>query len=89
MKLKILNERDNYLELEIEDNAGDPHTIPSLISFYLNQDKTVEFAAYKPPHPLRGNPIIIIRAKNPKNAFKKAIKKAIKELEEIERELFD
>ena len=84
-----ISERTGYLEVEIIDDVGDPHTIPSLVAHFLNKDEEVEFAAYKPPHPLRGNPHLIIRAKDPRKALKKAIENAIKALREVERELID
>ena len=60
MEVKILvNEKDN-LELEL---VGADQSLAQLIAERLNQEKGVEFAAYKMEHPLVGSPKVTVKTK--------------------------
>jgi DNA-directed RNA polymerase subunit L len=75
MEIKILKEEKNELDLEI-----DSLTIAELLRVYLNKEGA-DMAAWKREHPTK-NPILHIKADNPKKLVKKAIESIEKELEE-------
>ena len=83
--IKILKSEANLLEMEILDE--DKHTIPNLIIKYLLNDKRVEYAGYRIPHPLVSYPRIIVRTKEkykPIDVLKDIIQKILKDLNEFE-----
>ncbi len=80
MEVKILeNEKDSML-VEI-----DGLTIVELLRVYLNKDSSVGFAAWRRDHPTE-NPILSIKAKNPKKSLKDAISAVVKDLGKVEKD---
>ena len=84
MEIKILKDEDEYLELMINaDDVG----FTNLVVEHLLESKGVNFAASSYEHPLRGNPIIKIKAKDPHKELKKALEGMKDTLEKFEKEL--
>lgn len=77
MDIKILKEEKDSIEVEL-DNL----TIAEVLRVYLNQNSDVSFAAWKREHPTK-NPILAVKAKNPKKAIKDAVSASTKELDKI------
>ena len=84
MELKILKEEDDYLELMM---MGEDLGFSTLVVEKALESKSVTFAATSYEHPLKGNPIIKIKAKDTHKELKKAIEGVKDELEKFEKEL--
>ncbi len=82
MKLKVQEEKNNELIIEIE---GEEHSFPALVAWALLQDPNVEFAVYDKEHPLVGNAKLYIKTKrgNPWDALKKAVSTIESEFAEL------
>jgi DNA-directed RNA polymerase subunit L len=84
MKL-LINEVDkNTIEVDID---GSKHTLPNILRKELWNDSTVTFSAYNKEHPYVGNPVLIVKAKDPKKSLKEAIKRTKKIFEDMEKEI--
>lgn len=79
MEVKIIKDEKNELDLEINSL-----TIAELLRVYLNKED-VEMVAWKRDHP-KTNPVLHIKADNPKKAVKKAISTIEKELKQAHDE---
>lgn len=84
MQLDVKKTSSNEMHFIIK---GERHTLPNLLRETLLQDDTVEFAAYKLPHPLGNDAEFIVKTKgkNPKKAIADALKKIEKQLSEFEK----
>jgi DNA-directed RNA polymerase subunit L len=80
MDLKILKEDKEEIEVEI-DNV----TLAEVLRVYLNENSNVSFAAWKREHPTK-NPVLKVKAKNPKKAIKEAVSTVSKELDKVEKD---
>ncbi|MBS3068138.1 DNA-directed RNA polymerase subunit L [Candidatus Micrarchaeota archaeon] len=60
MEVNILNSDKKTLELEF---VGVDHVIPQLLAVSLNNDKDVEFAAYKIDHVIDAKPRLFVKTK--------------------------
>lgn len=82
MNLEIIKSEKNFLELKY---TGDAHTILNLIKRRLLEDKSVEFAGYNKPHPLKEESVLVIRTKkgNPEKTLKNAVKSIVKDLQSL------
>ncbi|XES76567.1 MAG: RpoL/Rpb11 RNA polymerase subunit family protein [Candidatus Bathyarchaeia archaeon] len=58
MKIRILNQTDNELKIEIE---GAGHGVCNLLQKKLLENKKIDQAGYDVPHPLASNPVIYLR----------------------------
>jgi DNA-directed RNA polymerase subunit L len=84
MELKILKDEDDYLEIMLmNEDLG----FANLIVEKLLSIKHVNFAAAQYEHPLKGNPIIKIKSKEPYKDLKKAIEGVREEFTELEKAL--
>jgi DNA-directed RNA polymerase subunit L len=88
MKLKIVKEEDDYVEIAVE---GEEHSLLNALRDILLEDKKVEFAAYYIDHPQVGIPRIMIRTKegSPIAALREAVKKLRKRADEFREEIKD
>ena len=84
MKAIIKEEKEDMLVVEIE---GARHTLPNILREQLWNYKEVEFVGYSKDHPDLGNPVLVVRGKNPKKLLKKAIKDLRSQLKEIRKEI--
>jgi DNA-directed RNA polymerase subunit L len=80
MDLKILKDDKDEIEVEL-DNV----TLAEVLRVYLNEDSDVSFVAWKREHPTK-NPVLKVKAKNPKKSIKDAVSVVIKELDRIEKD---
>ena len=80
MDLKILKEDKEEIELELSNV-----TLAEVLRVYLNEDSSVSFVAWKREHPTK-DPVLKVKAKNPKKAIKDAVSTVIKELDKIEKD---
>ncbi|MCD6513931.1 MAG: DNA-directed RNA polymerase subunit L [Candidatus Asgardarchaeum sp.] len=76
MKLKILKETKNEIEIEIQDLT---HTLANVINKKLNDLPDVKFAGYTMTHPLVPRPIFKVIT-NSKISARDAIIKALQEV---------
>ena len=81
MDIKILNESQNEIELQLGDL-----TLSEVLRVYLNQDSCVEFAAWKRNH---ASEPIVLRVETKGKSAKKAIEDAIKQIEKESTKLLD
>ena len=65
MEIKIIEEKGNRIEFEIDESAG---FLNALKKELLN-DSDVKVATYSVKHPLVGKPTIIVEASNPRKAL--------------------
>ncbi len=84
MDIKVLKEEDNFLELML---VGEDVGFANVVVDRLAQSKGVTFAAAAYEHPLRGNPIIRLKAKAPHKELKKALESVKEDLEDFEKTL--
>lgn len=88
MKLKVLNETDNEIRVEVQ---GEGHTFCNALQDVLLSDKDVEFAGYSIDHPLISEPVIFVRTRkssNPRAVLIKAAEKLKSQTDEI-RQAFE
>ena len=79
--IKVLADEKDYLEVMLEnEDVG----FSNLLVEKLLKEKDVTFAASAYDHPLRGNPVLKIKGKNPRKHLKDAIHEARKELEDLQ-----
>ncbi len=71
MDIKIVEEKGNRLEFEIDENVGFLNALKS----ELLTDDDVKVATYFVKHPLVGKPKMIIEASDPRKALKAAVER--------------
>ncbi len=83
MEVRILTDKKNELELEfIDADRG----LIQYLSDELNKKEEVEFAAYNLEHPIVSNPVLIIKAKDPKKMLKEVLDELEKEVKKFSKE---
>ena len=65
MEIKIVEEKGNKLEFEIDENVG----FLNVLKKELLNDDSVKVATYFVKHPLVGKPKMIVEADDPKKAL--------------------
>ena len=82
MKLKVLEEKDNELTIEI---TGEEHSFPALLAWALLKDPNVEFAVYDKEHPLLGHAKLYVKTRKstPWHALEKSINTIESEFSDI------
>lgn len=86
MKVKILNESPNKLEIEIAD---EDHTLGNLLRSKLLKEKKVKHAGYQIVHPLTGGIKLLIQTEGsakPRDALLKALSDIEEETKEFQKE---
>lgn len=73
--VNVIENKKHRLVFEI---IGEDHTISNLLREELWNDEDVKVAAYKIPHPLKGNPKFIVETKQ--GSALEAVEKAISRL---------
>jgi len=73
MKLNIVNEEDDRLEMEV---GGEGHTLLNLLQSFLLANKDVEMAGYSKPHPLMDRSVLYVHTKKGKDQRKVLLKSA-------------
>lgn len=82
MKVKILSEATNRLEIEIAD---EDHTLGNLLRSKLLKDKKVKHAGYQIVHPLTGGIKLLIQTEG-SGTPRDALLRALSEIEEETKE---
>ena len=82
MEIKIIEENENYLEIECDCDFS----LLFYLSELLNKEKGVSAKAFK-DHPLFAKPRLIVESENPKEKLKEAIKKFRKQISEVKKAL--
>jgi DNA-directed RNA polymerase subunit L len=85
MKVKILSEATNRLEIEIAD---EDHTLGNLLRSKLLKDKKVKHAGYQIVHPLTGGIKLLIQTEgsaNPRDALLRALSEIEGETKEFQQ----
>lgn len=82
VEIKVLELTDDYIRLVVK---GEDHTLLNLLTHYLLEDEEVLLAKYHIPHPLTGEPELVVRTngKSPVQAIKEANERIIKATEEL------
>ena len=80
MEIDVLKQEKDSIEFQL-DNL----TLAEILRVYLNKDSEVKFAAWRRDHPTK-NPILAVKAKNPKKAIKDAVSAIVKDLDKIEKD---
>ena len=75
--MQVVNERDDYLEINISDVDV---SIVGSVSEYLNTLEGVEYAGYRIEHPLTGNTTLVVKTNPAKLKARDAVKKALTNL---------
>ena len=78
--MKVIKDTKNELEIEV---TGETHSLCNALRKTLMTDKDVESAAYSIDHPIVGEPILYIKAKNPRKSLKKAAETIKKQCDEF------
>lgn len=83
LKIKVKKHGKDGIEVTIE---GARHTLPNILRNELWNDSSVTFAAYEKPHPLVGNPRLVVRGKDPKKSLIEAIKRVEENFKRFEKD---
>jgi DNA-directed RNA polymerase subunit L len=84
LKIEVLNsEKDRFDVLLHGEDLG----FANMIVEKLLESKSVSFAAAEYDHPIKGNPIIRVKAKDAKKELAKAVESVEKELSEARAQL--
>ena len=84
MKIRILEEDKDKLILEI---SGARHTLPNLLREQLWKCEDTEFVGYSKDHPDLGDPVLVVRGKNPRKILKKAVEDLRKDIKSLRNEI--
>jgi len=68
MKLEVIENEDEKLKIRIPDA-----TLITLVNENVWQQKGIDVSAYAPEHTYLSQPVLLVRAKNPKKAVLDAI----------------
>lgn len=82
--MEVIKEDKENMEFKLD---GEDSGIAALITEKLLQSSEVKFASSEVDHPLKGNPVIHVMAKEPKKELSKALDKVQEELGELQKEL--
>lgn len=82
MEIKVLEKSKTKLVFEL---IGEDHTLCNAIKEELNTDSSVKMAAYKIEHPSTSQPVLFIEADDAPKALDSAIKRAKKNLDDLEK----
>ncbi len=82
MELRILEENDDMLKVEIDDV-----TLVNLLNEKVWKQRGIEFSAYKIEHPYLAKPVITVKSKNPKKALIEAADKIIEDVDALRKKL--
>ena len=82
MEIKIVSEKENYLEIEVDTDES----LLNYLAELINNHKGYSAKAYK-DHPLFEKPRLIIQGKNPREILKESIKEFRKEITTIKKSL--
>ena len=80
MNIKILEQEKDSIKVEV-----DSLTIVEILRVYLNKDSSVSFAAWRRDHPTK-NPVLSVKAKNPKKSIKDAVSAITKDLDKVSKD---
>jgi DNA-directed RNA polymerase subunit L len=88
MEVKVVTKEKNVLELEF---GGGDQSLAQVLAEKLNQDKDVEFAAYKVDHPIVALPRLIVRTKkgDPTKLVLAKLKEMKKEVTDFRKQFID
>ncbi len=85
MKIKVLSEDENRLEIEI---ANEDHTLGNLLRSKLLKEKKVKHAGYQIIHPLTGGIKLLVQTEGglkPRDALLKALSDIEEETKEFQQ----
>jgi DNA-directed RNA polymerase subunit L len=82
MEIRILEESDDMMKVEIDDV-----TLVNLLNEKIWKQRGIEFSAYNIEHPYLSKPVITVRSKNPKKALIDAADKIIDDVDAIRKKL--
>ncbi|MFQ5405707.1 MAG: RpoL/Rpb11 RNA polymerase subunit family protein [Candidatus Micrarchaeia archaeon] len=84
MNVETLKDEEGFLEVKL---SGEDLGVASLVVERLLHNKSVAFAGAKLDHPIKGNPVITVKAKNAKKELQKAVSEVAKDMDKLQKEL--
>ncbi|MCL7398090.1 MAG: hypothetical protein LZ165_03465 [Thaumarchaeota archaeon] len=84
MKLSVVKERDDYVELIIK---GEDQSVLDALSEFLQRMQGVEYAGHALLHPLTGEIRFVVKTKSQEIKARDALLKALEELADITEKL--
>ncbi|KSW11725.1 DNA-directed RNA polymerase subunit L [Pyrodictium occultum] len=84
-KVKLLKREGNSVELEL---VGEDHTMANLIAKYAIRKPGVVYSSYMIPHPLIGNPVIVLStdgSRDPLDVVEEVLSDIIRDAREFRR----
>ncbi len=86
MEIKLESFEDKVLKFWV---YGEDHTLLNALRSKLLEMPEVEYAYYRFDHPLKRNPLFVVRVKegDPREAVKKAIEALLKEAEDFRKQV--
>ncbi len=88
-EIRLLKRSERSIEMEL---VGEDHTIANLIAKYAIKKPGVVYSSYIIPHPLTGNPVIVIStdgSRDPMDIVVEVLKEIISDAKEFEKALLD
>ena len=82
MPIKVLENSENSLKLEIDDL-----TLVNLLNENLWQLKGTKMAAYAKHHPYIAKPVLVVKGRNPKKLLLDAAEQIIEDASEMRKQL--
>lgn len=81
MNVKVLENEDTKLKIEVDDL-----TLVNLVNENIWEQKGVEVSAYAMEHPYLSQPVLTVRAKNPKKALLDACQQAADDAKDLRKQ---
>jgi len=84
MEINVLKDDKDFLEIEIK---GEGHTLCNLLRKQISNEENTKFSSYQIKHPLVSQPILNVKADNPRKAVLRAVDSSLKLIKEFRSEL--
>lgn len=81
MTLTVLENEDSKLKIKVPDM-----TLINLINDSIWQQRGIEISAYATEHPYLGEPVLLVKAKNPKKALLEAAQKIVDDVKDLRKQ---
>ncbi len=81
MTLTVLENEDSKLKIKVPDM-----TLVNLINDNIWQQRGIEVSAYAREHPYLSEPVLLVKAKNPKKALLEASQKIVDDVKDLRKQ---
>lgn len=82
MKVKVIENADDKLKVEIDDL-----TLVNLLNEKIWKQRGIEFAAYRIEHPYLSKPVLTVKSRDPKKTVLEAADKILDDVKELRAKL--